>query len=205
MTDATTIAHTAGDRRARCRRGRRGTLHRRPRGARGDAVPVRDEQVHRQSRQKTFRALRGHAGTVVTRERSGETYSLQAVRETGATGLEPATSGVTGRPGARAGATQRTEWLFQAVSRRAARADSSICERVRWHGAGTERARAGGRDGSLAPRLAWVGTVVHAAEVVPRCRMSRRFSNARAEFVGFPNGRKYMEDQLLWSPVNPAA
>jgi hypothetical protein len=32
-------------------------------------------------------------------------------------------------------------------------------------------------------------------------------SNARAEFVSFPNGRKYMEnrDQLLWSPVNPAA
>jgi hypothetical protein len=27
------------------------------------------------------------------------------------------------------------------------------------------------------------------------------------EFVSFPNGRKYMEnrDQLLWSPVNPAA
>jgi hypothetical protein len=32
-------------------------------------------------------------------------------------------------------------------------------------------------------------------------------SNAGAEFVSFPNGRKYMEnrDQLLWSPVNPAA
>jgi hypothetical protein len=27
------------------------------------------------------------------------------------------------------------------------------------------------------------------------------------EFVSFPNGMKYMEnrDQLLWSPVNPAA
>jgi hypothetical protein len=27
------------------------------------------------------------------------------------------------------------------------------------------------------------------------------------EFASFPNGRKYMEnrDQLLWSPVNPAA
>lgn len=27
------------------------------------------------------------------------------------------------------------------------------------------------------------------------------------EFVSFPNGRKYMEnrDQLLWSPVDPAA
>lgn len=32
-------------------------------------------------------------------------------------------------------------------------------------------------------------------------------SNARAGFVSFLNGRKYMEnrDQLLWSPVNPAA
>jgi hypothetical protein len=32
-------------------------------------------------------------------------------------------------------------------------------------------------------------------------------SNARAEFVSFPNGREYVEDrdQLLWSPVNAAA
>jgi hypothetical protein len=73
---------------------------------------------------------------------------------------------------------------------------------------GTVLARSGTRrrDGSLAPRLAWVGTVVHAADVVPRCRMSRA-SATRAEFVSFPNGRKYMENrgQLLWSPVNPAA
>jgi hypothetical protein len=41
----------------------------------------------------------------------------------------------------------------------------------------------------------------------PKVPQVTTISSARAEFVSFPNGRKYMEnrDRLLWSPVNPAA